>query len=392
MNINNYTIIFYNQFGNRLYTFNAILELEFGRTKNDVGAASILLPNIDLYEITDFQLNCMLEIYRNGILIPVLWFLKKARITEEGIELVFFDHLTLLKQRYVTWYEVDGYDYPSHMRLPSDKIITEIIRTNMNTGVEDDLGYAPISIPTTLAAMEINKRQMPFTIIAPDETGPIVEDSFAWKTVLEAVQGIAKTAEGLGTKTWFDFIYTPNSDGKTIGKLSFKVWNNTRGIDLRIGKTANPIVFSPDLGTLINYELVIDYENYYNQVYITAKELPEVDDGINLVRVVAYPEEYNKEGFGLYEKVEAVSDDEINTDVMLAKARALYQSGAPIYKLTGDIVQIDTVQFFIDYNYGDLVSAYWKNVSFETDILSYNVTVDEDEQIRIPFDVNTLTV
>ena len=389
MNIKNYSLNFFNSEGRKVYTFDAILEIEFGRTKNAVGAASILIPNLNIYNINEFQRNCTLEIYRDGKIIPVLWYFKKATITQETIELVFFDHLTLLDQRYVTWYEVDGYNYPSHLRMEADEMITEIIRTNLGTGVNDDLGYSPISIPTTLAAMGVTARTMPFTLVNSLSEATIIENSAAWVKVLQVVQNIAKTAESNGENIWFDFTYIPNIDGYTLGRLSFHVWFGLRGSDLRIGQVPNPSVFSPELGNLVDYQMEIDYENFYNQVYVLAKELPEVDDGIQLVRIVAYPETYENIGINLYEFVEQIDDVETNDDAMLARAKALYQSGKEIRRLTGNIIQVPSSQFFKHYNFGDKVSAYWQNIFFETEIASYNITIGETEEIRIPFNTNT---
>jgi hypothetical protein len=384
MNINDYSINFFSPEGYKIYTFNAIYELEFGRKKNDIGALSILIPNLELYNINDFKRNCTAEIYRDGIIIPVLWYLKKVTITEDSIELVFFDHLTLLTQRYVTWYEVEFFNYPSHMRLPSDELIHEVIRTNY-IDVLDNLGFS-VDAPEPISDMNTDARVIDFKLVEPLGVGTVIEDSFAWRKVSEVVKNITETAETNGENIWYDFIYTPNGDGFTIGNLSFRIWYNIRGNDRRINKSNNPVVFSPELGNLSNYSLELDYENYYNQVYVVAKELPELDDGVNLVRIVPYPQEYEYEGQELIEHVEILNDEEINEEIMEAKAKTLLAQGKPISRLTGDIIQTDDYQFFRDYNFGDKVSAYWQNLFFETEITTYNVTVSDTEEIRIPFE------
>lgn len=385
MNINNYIIHFYSENDVKLYTFNPIIEIEFGRKKNDVGALSVVLPNLDIYDLNDFNFNCKAEIYRDGKIIPVLWYLRKVIINDEIIELMFFDHITLLNQRYVKWYEVDGYQYPSHMRYEIDKLIYEIVRINY-IDVEDDLGYVPIGIPTTVDNMTTDNIKINFNLLPVNDVGNVTESSFAWRKVLDVLKDLTNTAESNGENIWFDFIYEPNLNGINIGTLNFQIWYDIRNNDRRIDYSKDPVVFSPNLGNLTNYILEVDYEQYYNQVFVLAKELPEVDDGINLVRVVAYPEDYEFSGDDLIEYIETLNDEEINTDSMLSKAKTLLAEGNIKKKLTGDIVQLDDYQFFVHYEFGDKVSAYWNNYYFQTEISSYNVTVDEQETIRIPFE------
>lgn len=386
MNINDYTINFFNKHGNKIYTFTTIYELEFGRKKNDVGAVSILLPLLDFINAADFEYNSTIEIYRNNKLIPVLWYFIKLHIDESArtIELVFFDHLHLLTRRTVAWYEVDGYNYPGHLRLPADEAIHTIIRTNLGEDVDDNLGYAPIGVPQTLDNMGVDARTMAFTLLDKVFTGDIIEENTAWKPVLSVIQSIAKS---VSDNIWFDFIYVPSQTGQRIGTLTFNIWVGIRGNDRTIGATNNPVVFSPDLGNLVDVEYDLDYENYYNQVYVIAKELPEVDDGIQLVRLVAYPEEYENTGINLVEFVESLNEDEINTDIMLARAKTIYEDGKPVRKLTGNIIQLDSYQFLVHYDYGDMISAYYNNINFVAEISTYNITVNESEEIKIPLTI-----
>ncbi|MCB1712375.1 MAG: hypothetical protein KDH96_07845, partial [Candidatus Riesia sp.] len=59
----------------------------------------------------------------------------------------------------------------------------------------------------------------------------------------------------------------------------------------------------------------------------------------------------------------------------------------PVRKLTGNIIQLDSYQFLVHYDYGDMISAYYNNINFVAEISTYNITVNESEEIKIPLTI-----
>lgn len=405
-----YDLRLYDVYGNFLQSLNEFIELEFGRSKNSVGAASLLLST-NSYEISLFNPGNFLEIYRYNefsnsyqLIDNCIWILTQITIETkddgvETIELVFYDGIQILSYRVNPYFSIDpavytGIDYPSIFTdQPLDDMMKYFVFHNFTSGATNPL--LNVQAPVTFVAASIPASVITANRITPLQIDPYL--SFApngtyagsWINVLTAIQDIAKLSESLGTNLWFDIFYIPNDYSFFNGAFTFKTFTNIRGNDL-----SQQIELSIENGGFSAAKLEINFADSANVIYAFGIENPDDSDGINEVLNVSAFDTVPFSPFGLKEKVLDLSgsaDISNSLDLLEVQARVELQKSQAQYRLTGDIVQQGSLAFFQHYFYGDRIAVRYKNYTFEVDIEKYIVTVDaENEKIKIPVETSKL--
>lgn len=375
---------------------NSFISLEIGRQKNDIGTTSIVL-NLNTYDETIFEEDGLLEIYRNGQLLDsCLWFLRQIHIdeTQNTIELVFFDHLTLLSRRYNAWFSLKDSititQYPSQFEFYLDDICKFSVFHNYREGAVDATlnTLAPVTItsipqPTAILAYDPNNRiNSKILIESYHSKAPVSVIDLGRKSLLEICKNCASVAEGLSTNLWFDFTYVPNEISYTnIGYLLFRTWVGIRGNDnnnIRVGKS---------FGNLINAKLTKDYTDVSTLIYALGKDVPPEAVTYN-DQISEFAEKKTYKLFYPIEKIVEFSDVESNLLLQANAVTELSKATANL-KLTGDIVQTDNFRFIDDYKYGDVIYVEYRGFEFPVEINKYLINIERNiETVSLNFETS----
>lgn len=413
MSIPFYDLRYFDSNGVFLQSLNIFEELEYGRRKNDIGAASLLMP-LNQYNITIFQPGSFLEIWRfdefsnsYNLVDQTIWVLAGITLETkddgtETIELLFYDSIYLLTYRVNPYFSLDEkvfpfVEYPSiFTNQPLDDIAKYYVFHNFTSAASNPLlnTQAPVTVVVPLPlSVTPAQRSTPLLIDAYLSAAPSATYAGNWNNVLDALQEIAKLSESLGKSLWFDIEYLP-SNSFFAGSFIFKTWSDLRGSDV------TAIELSIENGGFTGAKLEIDYTDAANIVYAIGIEDPVVADGIDNIFNVSAFDNLVLPPFGLKEYVLDLSGDNNisnNLNLLEVKARTELQSRQGTFKLTGDIVQQANLAFFKDYLYTDKIAVKYKGYTFESEIEKYTVTVSSDgEKIRIPFEsskiINNVTI
>lgn len=390
--ITDYTLKLFNKYGKYKTTLEIPLDFEFGRQKNDVGVASILLP-ASIYYPSLFSEGDMLEIWKYDSLantdilqVNALWFLQKIELKSAAntIELIFDDQNTLFKRRYIMWYKVEGLGYPSHLLDYTSNILNRIIYHNYGEGVSDDMGFGAASVPATINALNPDNRKMP--ILQPEGVSPnkgaIVEFECSKKRVLDALQDCAKTATVENKKLiWFDLVYKPISfNSNDIGILEFRTWIGNRG-------KKEGLVITP--GNVLNDGiLTVDFSEQATLVYAIGTEDPQVDDGVENFQIQPYPTSYEKSSrFYEIETIVEENGETVTLDTLAALAKSTIVEKRVKKNIQGTIIQIPGFEFGKDYFYGNELLVDFYGEQFTAVISKFTISVSSDgEKITVPLE------
>jgi len=426
--------------GQYLFNFDAIESIDFGRAKNEIGMAELIIPAI--YDINFFDKDYVLEIWRYNqaknrteLVGNTCWFLRKIelymeKIGYEKIKLTFYDTISLLQRRTVAWFEikrgtgVDEFigDYPSGFIEYPDIVVDRIFYHNFTAaGIVD-----PITDPSPGAPFTANNLHemvgaprpgFPISMSNPtftprDTTLSNTETyTFAQQNCLEAMRSIVDSFETLyNREMWFDIVYTPSTNSTIVGNLQFNVWLDYPGQDHTFPTGNPPILFGPEFQNITDASLELDFENEATQVIAingsvdnTVVGATNLLDGTTVPSAAGYAERVNADRCRFYpiEAIVSNNTNEENTNFqtaapkigsILTKARSELNRLRPKHTLSGDLINSDGAWLFINYQYGDLVSVNWKRLLFNASIKKIMITYDsKGETVTVPFESSVTT-
>lgn len=438
-----YELRLFNCNGEYLFNFDAFESIDFGRQKNDIGICELIVPN--LYELDFFDKDCILEIWRHNkskgivqLISKTCWFLRRIELyvenqLEEKLKLTFFDTVSLLKRRNVAWFEVkrgigvDEFtgDYPSGLITYPDVVVDRIFYHNfIDAGLNDSItppvtGGPPFTSENLHQMLGVNRTGFPIAFSNPAfvtrDTAISSTDTFtfAQQNCLEAMRSVVDTFEALyNREMWFDIEYTPSSIPNVIGTFEFKVSYDYPGVDNSWPNGVNKLIFGPEFKNVANPNLTLDFEDEATEVIAvngsvdnTVVGATSLLDGVTIPQSIAYAARVIGDRC-LFYPIEAIvtgNTEEENENFedtapqnkngsILTKANAELNKRRPKHTFTGDLISYDGCWFFIDFQYGDLITVNWKGLTFNASIKTFSVTYDQNgETITIPFESSVTT-
>lgn len=416
--ISNYELRIYDAYGAYQFNLKDVITLEYSRKANDLGIATVTMSG-SLYNITDFNRDYRLEIYRltnkgHKILVGnTCWFLRKQEIQIDSdcnttIILTFYDTIHLLTRRYVAWSGRLTVGYVSHLLQGYDSMLhlimyfnygngttSEILAQNaLGTGVPSQnltsLNSDAIStirnwqyLPYGTSPADLSRRRLPIQIPSyPAKSLLSGTQRFEHLSCLKAMQDIANVSILRGEKLYFDIMYTPATNNNLAG-FEFRTWVGIRGDDRTLG-VARYIV-GPEQGNLTDASLVRDWENEATIAYVAGNGQDENKIYASAKRSTGnvspfYPIEiFGSESFG---------DDTLgihNPPEGIAAAQLVLAENDAVETLTGTIINTDKMDFFSNIKPYDKVIAQYQDFQQFVFLDEYNVTVDSNgEEITIP--------
>lgn len=402
-----YELRYYNCQGVYQFNLENIDSLQYGRKKNDLGIAVVVVDGIN-YDIDQFEQDGILEIYREGQLVDnTCWFLRKQEISinsncDEVLTLTFYDTIHLLTRRIVAWDGVDIFNYPSFIREPLDDILKYLAYFNFGPGTDNPAiaanAFAP-GVPNTAfsaipvieswqfgpygaAIADLTNREFNIGITFFTSESAINTQSvrFEHLTLLEAMQNVAEISTVNGESLWFDIEYQPAS-GTANATFIFRTWVGVRNTDRSQG--INLLRIGPEFNNMINATIVRDWENEKTIMYAAGNGDNENRDMAFATRASPDCPFYPIEGL-----VSSNFGDGINVHNLsegIAAAQVGLFENRFIETMTGEIINVGEIDFFNRLQYGDRVVLQHRDFSVVRDIEEYEVNVDSSgEEISIP--------
>jgi hypothetical protein len=333
--------------------------LDYYRRINEIGVLILQLPiTFDPYILIDGQI----EIYRQADSGPLYlegetrWFIRKpARKLEasgqEYIEVYAEDANTLLQRRVTAFYA--GSSQVLKSAVAADDLLKTIVSNNMGSAAADYAGAATArQLTTALFAIQANLTQ-----------GALVSKDFAWRQMLPVLQEIAQSSTQAGTYLAFDVVAIVG------GTFEFRTYTVQRGVDHRWPGGSNPVILDPQLGNLSNIIQADDYTQGISFVYCAGQ-------GQDSDRVVQMATNATIAGLSPYGRFEDFQDARQSTTAagVLSEANANLWAMRPKLTFEAQLVQTPGVQYGVQYGFGDIVTARYRNRQFDCRIEAVHVT------------------
>lgn len=351
------------------YARGSFSKLEYVLNENAVGALTLEMPPVVPWEW--FRRDTQIEVWRApdrrqlGMQLETatLWLVDYAALDVGANDLVRItasDAMTILDRRIVAYYAGSP---QSQKNDQYDDMMKAIVRENFGS-------------LATITSRDINGGTAfglgaPFNVIADYGQMQSGTKAFAWRNALTVLQEIADASAQTGLiddYLGFRLAFDPGG-----GRLSFHTFKKSLGSDRRVSGN-NPLILSPDMGSLTDVTLANDWRGTKSVVWVAGP-------GEGSARLVSYRVDnatYNDGPFSWNEAfVDArnVGDTAGIADLdneALAELRLL----RPRRTFTAKVSETDQVRYGIDYALGTLVTAQAKGVSFDCRVKQVHVVVD----------------
>ena len=353
-----YMIIVRDPSGNKLADLTRFAKLDYVLTENAVGSLTLTLGEEIPPDWT--TRDTRLEVWRSVDGAPAalegeaVWFVRQpiddlAASGELTHTLTAHDANDLLKRRIVAYKATTS---QSTKTAAYDDMAKAIVRENLGNLATDTL--------RDLSAY--------LSVDADQSACPSALKSFAYRNVLTVLQEIAAASAGAGTYLSFDITRVNDS------QLVFRTYMNQRGIDHRFPTSPNPVLLSPESGTLANASIKYDYTLEVTAAYAGGKGQNTARDFEVAVDARAFSSPFNR--------IEAFLDM-ANADPTEIPAQLLAElwAGRPRKHFTGRIDESPGVRYGVHYGHGDIVTAAFRNQSFNCRVTPVHVTVSEQGEV-----------
>lgn len=364
-----YRIAVYTPEGQPLANVEQFASLEYALTENEVGAMTLVIPPILSEDL--FKVDTQLAIYRTVdstftyLEGETRWFVRKINILdgESGqlMTITAYDAKHLLGRRVVDYFAGSAQATES----------STAIDNSMKTVVSENLGSS--------AGSATGRNISTYLDIEPNLTLlPTSSKSFAWRNVLTVLQEMAKDSAQRGTYASFDVVWTGS-------KFVFKVYSVQRGVDRRIA-TGSQLLFALEFGSLSSATLERDWSEEANYVKVGGQgeqSERQVASATDSDRIIASP----------FNRMEVFQDarNSSTSAQLTAEANDRLWQGQPRLRFTGTVQETTTTRYGREYGFGDLVTARYRNFTFDCRISRVNVLVDEGgEHIEAKVESDTI--
>lgn len=176
----------------------------------------------------------------------------------------------------------------------------------------------------------------------------------AWRNLHEVIRDICDASTYAGTYMAADVVATSEST------LELRTYANQRGTDHTAG-SAQPVILSPETGSLANCRLVIDRSEEVTFA---------VAGGANVgtERLIATSFDATRIAESPLNRIEVFGDYNNITDLAVLQdlADALVRAGRPRIEFTADVVETDGATRGIHYDYGDKLTGAFRGLQYDS--------------------------
>lgn len=334
--------------------------LDYALNVGQVGALSLTLPAT--FDDTLLPLDARIGVWRsiNGRAPQLdgqaVYLVRGWVYTDTSVTAIAL-HANHLWRRRIVAYDA-GSSYTSKAAAPAGNLIKTYTAEQMLSGVtaDRDLSSAGVDISAYLT------RQ------ADIGDGASLVTQVTRKHLFDVVRELCDASTAAGSYLTAEIV------APSPGTLQARTYAGQRGRDHRAG-SGQPIVLSPETGTLERCRLTIDRQDEVTAVICggqgeQASRL--IRTAVDTVRAAESPLNWI-ELFGDYS---GISDGDALQDV----ADALLRAGRPRITLEADLIETDRMTRGLQYDLGDLVTASFRGRTFDARLDVVGVTLSGGKQ------------
>lgn len=348
-------------FGNRLAQLTTFLSLEASRVANQIGFFNMTMP--PSFDINLIQPDRMVQLWRaprgGRLALWRVYFIRKWEFSVTGSdELVSFggpDVNDLLRRRIVAAFTASAQAGKTDF---ADDMMKEIVTEAIADGIAPtpDAGtrvWADLSIASDLGL------------------GPTITKSFPFKKLLTTsgqgvLPGLAKAAKEAGTEVFFDIV--PDEITGSSASYQFQTFTGQPGQD-----HTSRVVFAAIRSNIGDPRLEYDYTEEENYIYAGGQG--EEDD-----RNIQQVSDSDRFGVSQWARIEGFADarNQKPDDGVREAGRDKLNVGRPRIRFSAIPLDVKGTRFMRDWDYGDKVTARFRNIEFDTIIRAVTISVDGD--------------
>jgi hypothetical protein len=236
---------------------------------------------------------------------------------------------------------------------PADDLMKEVVRENLGIAVSDS-----------------ERRLSTWLDVAPNlGLAPGVSKSFARRNVLHVLRELAEASAQAGTPLYFDIV------SPARGRLEFRTYTGARGSDHTFPAGINPVVLSPETGTLAQIDRSFDYADEFSVVYAAGQ-------GVESERLVAEAVDATRSTASPFSRRERLVDARQIADVsaLAAEAQAALAAGHPRRIFQALIVNTPGMAYGRHWRWGDRVTASFDGEIIDCHIEELHVVVESGRE------------
>ncbi len=349
--------------GVQIAAINRFTILEYTLVENDVG--SLFLTRNEGIPYEWFQTDVRLEVWRSidggseRLEGDTVWFVRKPEqqtTDRRMLYLAAYSAKHLLKRRVIA--------YKSGTAQATK---TGAASNIMKAVVRENLGASATDTARIMSGLQV---------AADNGLGFSTSKSFSFRNVLTVLQELAADSAENGTYLSFDIVRVDDTT------LEFRTYANMRGNDHRHYVSANPVIISPDTGTLANVMMADDATEEVNFAYALGQgegSARELQSAYNAARVAVSP--YNR----IEDAVEASNVALGDTASLLAEAKARVRQGRVRTAFTGELREARDLRYGVHFGWGDAITAQVGTRSFNCriDQLRMYINVEQGEAVNV---------
>lgn len=349
-----YKLSYYSPAGAEVIESVIFSSLSYFRKENEVGQLSVVIPPI--YPITTFERDGRLELQRALAGQPFYlegdtsFLIERARYStseqgEQLIELTASDMMVVLARRIVAY--PAGNTYTDKVDF-ADDLMKEVFSENFGT-----------------AAVDANRDLSAYITDAADTSaGAAIAAEISWKNILDVFKDFAAASEETGVRLIFDIVKL----GSNLYQL--QTWANYRGVDHSPGSPA-PIEFSQDQGNLNAPELILDWTDEGNYIYVTGRgenNYQPVEERFNAASIAQSP----------FSRIEVLANEGNSADptVLQVAGDKILQERRPRILFNGEALDTPGLVYGLHYGYGDQLIAKYQGLTFLCRVNAVKIDID----------------
>lgn len=364
--------------GERLALIEHWEALRLRRRVNAVGDLVVVVP-ADVVPLSYFQVDGRLEVWRDGRLVTettwLIQYIAKRLLGPRVTSLVGGKESFEAFQRILrssAWQASAGSERVievgavSPVQLLSRRIVAYAAASSQaqKTGTADDLIKAVARENLGRSAAAGRDVSALLTIEADRGAGYSLSKGFAYRNVLTVCQELAAASEENGTAVFFDVV------APTPSTLELRTYTGQRGEDHSPG-AAQPVILSPEAGTLEEAERAFDYSQEVTYVLAGGQ-------GLQSDRLTASATDDARAGRSPFGRREVFRDARHLNDTTLiqAEADASLRRGQPARFFGGRVRSAPGQEYGVHWRWGDTVGAAFEGEVLTARIDAVTMTVD----------------
>lgn len=349
-----------------LGTLSQVVRCQYARGQNVAGEMTLTVP-AGHYPSSLFQPYGRILVQRQiGRGLPYIdfntpWFILNGptySLDASGLELMTFECMDalglILSSRNIVYNEYNEF---TDKLGAADDLMKAIIREN----------YGSLALET---ARDISSALAVQEDVA---AAPVLHiDGLAHKQVLDALTEISNASANDDTPVWLGFDI--EFSDQIAGLLEFRTYPNQRGVDHRFPGGNPPVLLSAEAGNLSNITVSTEHKEAASVVYAGGP-------GVGDIRAVISVEDAAILALSPFARREKWVDASSVTDpdALENLANAELRNARPRVFMEAELVETGTTLRGIHWDFGDFLTAYYRDLTFEVRVDKVAVSLEPGE-------------